>query len=1066
MRNFWVIRFIAYVILIGGVTSPSSLAQAWQAGAAEMLPPLAEKALAEGIVKVIARLDIGMEFIPEGYLSRREALLQRQAIQKAQGEMMDSLAGLNATFHALYTYVPYAALEVDAVALEVLRNLPLVLDVQEDKLSQATLASSTQLIGAPVVWDAGVTGSGWTVAVLDTGIQWDHPFFGGAGASRVVSEACYSTHLGDHELESLCQAGWDVDVQETGHAADATIARCDPGSANYCAHGSHVAGIAAGSGSSSNGVAPGANIIAIQVFTRFNDDSYCGGSGTAPCFMSYDSDQMLGLQRIYNLRGTYAIASVNMSLGGGLANPTYCDSNPLKPYIDTLLSVGITTAIASGNDGFTTGISAPACISTAVAVGATTDDDKVASFSNSSSIVDLLAPGVGIDSSVPVSAYDTYNGTSMATPHVAGAFALLKSYCPSATAGQILAALQNTGVNVTDARNGVVKPRIQVDASANASCPALTWVGNTTAWDLTSNWSTAQIPLGLHTVVIPTTPAGGHFPVLDTSANAYNLTIQPGANISMTAGALNIFHNFTVESGGAFTASGGTTIFQGTAGQAVSMPDSASNHFYHLQVGNGSTHPIVSPLSTLDVNGDLTILPGARLNPGSNTLRVAGNWADADGQFNPGASTVTFDGSGQSAQVDAAQTILLQEDFSAFDGLEYSYYSPDPPAGWLVENTSGGSYPWFFVGWAQNPNTVLNGHARHYKATSGTRTTWLFTPGLSLSVGVSYQLQYRYGVYSSERSLRVALGSSQASASMTTILHDFNAVNTTWYTDTVNFSVAADGTYYIGFRASTSIAGDGISVDDISVAGAPQLTFYNLNILSSGTGVILGDNATVKNNLVVNAGGHLDLGGYNLAVDGTLTNNGRLSQTKDTPGSATTSFLHITNASGAIPKYYGVDLTPAASMGATTVSILGNQPSCTSNPVDALLRRCFHIIPGSAQNATLRFWYTEAERNSQQANALLLWHGTNTLPLIWTQAGDGYTYSEGGAPCESGGGLACWMQAINVAEYSPFSPGSGGTPTAVRLRSLRAASPQGGLPLIALTAAAAAGGWIIWRRKK
>ena len=96
---------------------------------------------------------------------------------------------------------------------------------------------------------------------------------------------------------------------------------------------------------------------------------------------------------------------------------------PSKSGIDNLLAVGIATVIASGNASFTTGVSSPACISTAVTVGSTTKWDVVSSFSNSGNPVDLLAPGSDIKSSVASSttAFDFKSGTSMATPHVAGA---------------------------------------------------------------------------------------------------------------------------------------------------------------------------------------------------------------------------------------------------------------------------------------------------------------------------------------------------------------------------------------------------------------------------------------------------------------------------------------------------------------------------------------------------------------------------------------------------------------------------------------------------------------------
>src|SRR5690606_12578974 len=104
-------------------------------------------------------------------------------------------------------------------------------------------------------------------------------------------------------------------------------------------HGTHVAGIAAGrsqtvAGQTINGVAPNANIIAIQVFTRFNRDTDCGGTGTAPCIMSYTSDQLAALNYINTtLRPSHSIASVNMSLGGG-SYGAYCDTATIKTAVD------------------------------------------------------------------------------------------------------------------------------------------------------------------------------------------------------------------------------------------------------------------------------------------------------------------------------------------------------------------------------------------------------------------------------------------------------------------------------------------------------------------------------------------------------------------------------------------------------------------------------------------------------------------------------------------------------------------------------------------------------------
>ena len=149
--------------------------------------------------------------------------------------------------------------------------------------------------------------------------------------------------------------------------ADAETAQCLNGTTNICSHGSHVAGIAAGGGAGvtgapGNGVAPGANIIAIQIYHRSNT----GCNGSPPCVQFFYSDFIAGMQRIYDLRNTFTIASANLS-GGDTSNTTSaCDASSTKASIDLLLSVGITTTISAMNEGHPAGVGEPACVSTAL----------------------------------------------------------------------------------------------------------------------------------------------------------------------------------------------------------------------------------------------------------------------------------------------------------------------------------------------------------------------------------------------------------------------------------------------------------------------------------------------------------------------------------------------------------------------------------------------------------------------------------------------------------------------------------------------------------------------------
>jgi subtilisin family serine protease len=444
------------------------------------------------------------------------------------------------------------AFEVDTAGLQALLQSPLVTGVVEDAPMAATLAESEPIIDAPQVWAKGFDGTGQTVVILDTGIQNNHPFFNG----RVVDEACFSTTESgvNGDVFTLCPNGSET---QTGTGA-AGLSRCTTFAID-CSHGTHVAGIAAGgdgpAGQSFDGVARDANIIAIQVFSYFEDQDCSSSPGIQPCALTYNSDQISALNYVYNtLRLSYSITSINMSIGGGgFSSQSACDSTyaATKAVIDNLRGANIATAIASGNNYSATLISGPGCISSAIAVGATADNDRIAGYSNQNFMVDLMAPGgrsqfgsgTSINSSIPGSTYGNKSGTSMATPHVAGTWAMLREASPNATVSQLLTILRDKGVNVKDSAttgrddglcpcNNETYKRIDLDNALavllppNLSGPA----NNAFTTDTTPTFTWQSVPNNLNYTIEIATDSG--------FSNIVNSRTQTGT--SYTSSALTV----------------------------------------------------------------------------------------------------------------------------------------------------------------------------------------------------------------------------------------------------------------------------------------------------------------------------------------------------------------------------------------------------------------------------------------------------------------------------------------------------------------------------------------------
>ena len=386
---------------------------------------------------------------PEGALGTASVRAQRSAIRTAQADVVAALPAGQAVVHRLTT-TPGLALRVDAPGLAALRADPRVADVAPAIRLQRFLPQSVPAIHAPDAWaersdgSPGFDGTGTAIAILDDGVDDDHPHFGGA----TVREACFSGS-GD-PAASLCPNGT---TEQIGDGA----------SVETSGHGTHVAGTALSRDATYRGVAPDADLIDIQVF-----DTADGAS-------SIDIDA--ALDYLNANADAFDLAAVNLSLGGA-ARAGVCDDEipTVTAVMEDLTNKGVAVVAASGNQGVTDGIAWPACIGAAVSVGATGDGgsgwplDEVAWFSNGAAFLDLLAPGALI-TAAHLGGVDSLAGTSMATPHVAGAFAILRDRDGTASVATHRADLAANGVPVVDTRDGVNRTHPRLDLAFLAPDP-------------------------------------------------------------------------------------------------------------------------------------------------------------------------------------------------------------------------------------------------------------------------------------------------------------------------------------------------------------------------------------------------------------------------------------------------------------------------------------------------------------------------------------------------------------------------------------------------------------------
>ncbi|APU16115.1 S8 family peptidase [Actinoalloteichus fjordicus] len=271
---------------------------------------------------------------------------------------------------------------------------------------QASLDVSVPLVGAPEAWEAGYTGAGVRVAVLDTGYDAEHPDLAG----RVVAEESF--------VEGL-------PVQDGN------------------GHGTHVAGTIAGTGAASDGSYRGVAPDAELMIGRVLDD---GGGG-------FESEIIAGME----WAAEEGAQVVNMSLGGG----AYGDDDPMVVTLNSLSEThGTLFVTAAGNYGARGSVGSPAVADASLAVGSTTKQDERSDFSSQGPRPwdfglkpEIAAPGTDITAAGAAGAgsdYLTMSGTSMAAPHVAGAAAIVAQAHPEAAGEELKSRLVGSAQPLAD----------------------------------------------------------------------------------------------------------------------------------------------------------------------------------------------------------------------------------------------------------------------------------------------------------------------------------------------------------------------------------------------------------------------------------------------------------------------------------------------------------------------------------------------------------------------------------------------------------------------------------------
>jgi len=359
-----------------------------------------------------------------------------QHIDVMQQKLINEMGWKNINHLVRYKNAPLIAKSVAKSEYDRLRKSEFVNSIYLDKFTLLKAPKASRQLPNNKAFDVHVKIKQVNaVVVIDSGVDFNHPYL----RNKVVAGACFSSsgHCPNNRKKQF------------------GIQAAKPCLFKGCNHGTHVAGIAVGENGQHQGIAPQSQLISINAMSQNSS-----GAGFT------DSDILQSLDWVLTNHKKYNISVVNMSLGGGRFYDN-CDSDYPYPYtslINQLRDKNILTVIASGNEYLTDSIGAPACISSAVSVGSVNHNGEASDFSNSYKRITIMAHGSQILSSVPGGQLEVMSGTSMASPQVAGAIALLKSVYPRATAKQLYRAMLS-GDDFLDSRNQVETKKLNIKKS-------------------------------------------------------------------------------------------------------------------------------------------------------------------------------------------------------------------------------------------------------------------------------------------------------------------------------------------------------------------------------------------------------------------------------------------------------------------------------------------------------------------------------------------------------------------------------------------------------------------------